>query len=460
MRLLRLSAAIVAVVLATATSWSATIRTASGPLEIFSRADLLDLVELLRLTGAQVEFSPAAGSYVAVLGEHEVQFTPGGSLAVVDGALVPLPGPIRALDAHVVGSPTTAVALLTPFGWTLRGSAPVFDLLRLAAGNRVELSVVQSPSGTLLVLRGIGAPPRVAAAAETVLLTFPGPVDLMPPVPLEGGLVAAEVQGNAIRLRLAPGLEVASTYPLDNPPRFVLRLGRAEPTVATAERLAGPVVVLDPGHGGEDRGAEGPGGELEKDIALAVARFAAARLQAAGIQTRLTREGDEAIALTDRTALANRLGATAFLSIHVNASPARAARGAETYFMNADASDLQAAQAADRENATAATDTLQLILWDLAYVANLNASARLARTVQERLNLLHGIEDRGVKQAPFVVLTGATMPAALVEIGFLSNPDEAARLSSRPIQEQLGAALADAVATFVRTPAVTPVPTP
>jgi len=446
--------------LAAATMWAATIRTPSGTVEIFSRAELIDLVELLRLTGARVEFSPAAGSYVAELDQHEVQFTPGGSLTVVDGALVPLPGPIRVLDSHVVGSPTTAVALLTPFGWTLRGTPPRLELLRLGAGNRVELSVVQSPSGTLLVLRGVGTQPRTAAAGDTVVLTFPGPVELMQPVTLEGGLVGAEVSGNTIRLRLAPGLEVASTYPLDNPPRYVLRLGRAEPTVTTAERLSGPVVVLDPGHGGDDHGAEGPGGELEKDIALAVARFAAARLQAAGIQTRLTREGDETVSLTDRTALANRLGAAAFLSIHVNASPARAARGAETYFMNADASDVQAAQAADRENAGATTDTLQLILWDLAYVANLNASSRLARTVQERLNVLHGIEDRGVKQAPFVVLTGATMPAALVEIGFLSNPDEAARLSSRPIQEQLGAALADAVATFVRTPAVTPVPSP
>jgi len=450
----------VTTVVVAAASFAASVRTPAGTFDVFSRAELVDLVGLLRLTGAKVEFSPAAGSYVAALDGHEVQFTPGGSLTVVDGALVPLPGPIRVLDAHVVGGPTTAVALLTPLGWTLRGAPPDLELVRVVAGSRVEVAVVQSPSGTLLVLRGVTTQPRLAATPGGALLTFPAPVELLLPVPLEGGLVGAEAQGNTVRLRLAPGLEVVSTYPLDNPPRYVLRLGRAEPTVAAAERQAGPVVVLDPGHGGEDHGAEGPAGELEKDITLDVARFAAARLQAAGVAARLTREGDETVSLTDRTALANRLGAAAFVSVHVNASPARSARGAETYFMNADATDLQAAQAADRENAGARNDTLQLILWDLAYVANLNASARLARTIQEGLNVLHGIEDRGVKQAPFVVLTGATMPAALVELGFVSNPEEAPRLASRAFQEQLGAAVAEAVLSFLRSPAATPAPGP
>jgi N-acetylmuramoyl-L-alanine amidase len=148
-----------------------------------------------------------------------------------------------------------------------------------------------------------------------------------------------------------------------------------------------------------------------------------------------------------------------FLSIHANASPARGARGAETYYMSADASDPQAAQAAARENASAPADTLQLILWDLAHVANLNNSARLARTVQERLNALQGIRDRGIRQAPFVVLTGATMPAALVEVGFLSNAEEASRLLGRNVQEELAAALAEAILEYLRSPTPAPPPT-
>jgi N-acetylmuramoyl-L-alanine amidase len=126
--------------------------------------------------------------------------------------------------------------------------------------------------------------------------------------------------------------------------------------------------------------------------------------------------------------------------------------------MSADASDPQAAQAAARENASAPADTLQLILWDLAHIANLNNSAHLARAVQERLNALQGIRGRGIRQAPFVVLTGATMPAALVEVGFLSNSQEAARLLARGVQEEIATALAEAIVEYLRTP--TPAPTP
>jgi len=148
------------------------------------------------------------------------------------------------------------------------------------------------------------------------------------------------------------------------------------------------------------------------------------------VLARLTREGDDTVSLSDRTALANRLHAVVFLSIHANASLARGAHGAETYYMSVDASDAQAAQAAARENASGPADNVRLILWDLAHVANLNNSARLARGIQERLNALQGIRDRGIRQAPFVVLTGCTMPAALVEVGFLSNAEEAGRLAT------------------------------
>ncbi|MBI4917128.1 MAG: N-acetylmuramoyl-L-alanine amidase [Acidobacteria bacterium] len=284
------------------------------------------------------------------------------------------------------------------------------------------------------------------------------------PVPVEAELLGGDLREGTLTLRLAPGIEVASTYPLDNPPRFVLKLeasgAGAVSAPATSETRTGPLVVLDPGHGGEDQGAKGPAGELEKDITLALARLVAGRLQAAGVTARLTRDGDESVPLADRTALANRLRADAFVSIHANASPARGAKGAETYFMNVDASDPQAAQSAARENASAPADTVQLILWDLAHVANITASSRLARGLQERLDALQGIRDRGVKQAPFVVLTGATAPAALVEVGFLSNPDEAGRLTGRGSQDELAAALSEAIVGFLRTAAAATEPSP
>lgn len=437
-----------------------TVSTPKGPAEVFARGDLVDLVELLRLTGAEVMFASAAGSYTATLGVHEAQFTPGGNLAVLDGKLVSLPGPVRTLDGHTVGSLATAGALLAPLGWALRGGPDAIELVTSGA-DRIEVARVASPTGTLAVIRGTSQRPRLGSAPGTVTLTFAGPVLLAAPVPVEGELLGGDLRDGTLTMRLAPGVEVASTYPLDNPPRFVLKLEAGVPETAapvTGEARTGPLVVLDPGHGGDDLGAKGRAGELEKDVTLTLARSVATRLQAAGVNARLTRDADEAVPLADRTGLANRLRADAFVSIHANASPARGAKGAETYFMNVDASDPQAAQLAARENASAPTDTVQLILWDLAHVANISASARLARGLQERLNVLQGMRDRGVKQAPFVVLTGATSPAALVEVGFLSNPDEAARLTSQPSLDAIAAALAEAVVAYLRAPATTPSP--
>jgi len=437
-----------------------TVTAPQGPSEVFARGDLFDLVAILRLAGADVEFAAAAGSYGALTSDHQVQFTPGGALAVIDGRLTPLPGPIRLLEGHVVAAPPTVGALLAPFGFLLRPSGAAFELIPTGGGDRIEVSVIRTPGGTILVVRGTKLRPRVQPGQGSVALQFPAAVTLAKPVAPEGELLGGELRDTTLTLRLASGVEVAGSYPLDDPPRFVVRLGAATPVAPVVATRTGALVVLDPGHGGEDHGANGPGSELEKDITLAVARATAARLQAGGVPARLTRESDEAVALADRTALANRLQATVFVSIHANASLARGAHGAETYYMNADASDPQAAQSAARENASAPVDTVQLILWDLAHVANLNSSARLARGIQEKLDALQGIKDRGIRQAPFVVLTGATMPSALVEVGFLSNAEEAARLAGKEMQDQVAAAIADAIVEFLRAPAPEAAPTP
>jgi N-acetylmuramoyl-L-alanine amidase len=214
--------------------------------------------------------------------------------------------------------------------------------------------------------------------------------------------------------------------------------------------------VIDPGHGGDDTGAVASSGLMEKDLVLQVARQLARKLRARGHTVRLTREGDDSRALTDRTALANRLEAKVFVSLHANASFVTAVSGAETYYMSLDESstDERAAATADLENRPATQggqrSALDLILWDLAQAEVLNESAALALRVQRRLNASMGLRDRGVKQAPFVVLTGATMPAILVEVGFLSNPTEAVQLASGAHQQRLAEAIAAGIDDFVR----------
>jgi N-acetylmuramoyl-L-alanine amidase len=221
------------------------------------------------------------------------------------------------------------------------------------------------------------------------------------------------------------------------------------------------VAVVDPGHGGEKDGAVGPGGVREKALTLQIARRVAARLKKQGARVVLTRTGDVSVPLAQRAALANAERADLFISIHLNAMPGTArerARGVETYFLSADASDASATAVAARENADRLAgeavidpnDPVSGILQDLADTDALRESSRLAYTLHERLvGLLHA-EDRGVKQAPFYVLAGARMPAVLLEVGFVSHADESRRLASAGYQEQVAQAIADGIAAWRR----------
>jgi len=209
-------------------------------------------------------------------------------------------------------------------------------------------------------------------------------------------------------------------------------------------------VVIDPGHGGSEAGAIGEAtGITEKDLALAIARrLRNLILERLGIDVRLTRQDDRDMTLEERTALANNLQADVFISIHANAYRGRGVRGAETFFLSATATDDEARRLAALENdaagvqeASRGDSELQMLLWDMAQTSHLRESSVLAETIQARLNELAGTGDRGIKQAPFRVLKGATMPAVLVEVGFLSNPDEERRLADPRYQERVAEAL-------------------
>jgi len=190
---------------------------------------------------------------------------------------------------------------------------------------------------------------------------------------------------------------------------------------------------VDPGHGGEDHGAKGAKGLKEKDAVLGLAGALVRELGEAGMEARLTRDTDAFVPLWDRARLANQAGADLFISLHLNAADARQAKGSEVYFLSLGAGDRDAAQIAAQENGAAGRpadpeNVVAGILDDLAQEAYLRDSERLAVAIQAQLNRLGGIKQRGVKQAPFVVLRGAAMPAVLVETVFISNPREEAKL--------------------------------
>lgn len=230
--------------------------------------------------------------------------------------------------------------------------------------------------------------------------------------------------------------------------------------VGRAEGARGPdrfdVVVLDAGHGGHDEGANGPSGLREKDLVLDVTRRLAKRLEQRGVRVILTRNEDRFLSLEERTAVANDARADLFLSIHANASPSRKPRGIETYFASLDATDDAARRTAERENealgakapAARRDDPLAMILGDLIETQHLQESSEFAKLAQHELAAIGRARSRGVKQAPFVVLMGVQMPASLVEIGFLSNPDEEKGLRRAGRRNEIAAALEAAIGAF------------
>lgn len=225
--------------------------------------------------------------------------------------------------------------------------------------------------------------------------------------------------------------------------------------------LAGPLVVVDPGHGGTQEGASGPEGLIEKNLALSIARKVKAQLEKELQATVvLTRDRDALVHLSERVVLANKRRPELFISIHANSMPTaqqrRLNQGIETYFLSAAASGEEAKKVAARENAEvgsqprgASGDTLSFILADLQRSETHVDSSRLAYSVHEALISQTGAQDRGVQQAPFYVLMGLDAPAVLVEVGFVSHPDEARQLSDGEYQSKLARAITQGVKQFL-----------
>jgi N-acetylmuramoyl-L-alanine amidase len=271
-----------------------------------------------------------------------------------------------------------------------------------------------------------------------------------------------------------PGYRNYESFELRNPFRLVLDLQGTRGSSKTTGVIPGKkkkrggvpqtVIVIDPGHGGAEHGAVGPTGLMEKNVTLELAtRLRQLLQQERSINVVLTRDEDRQLGLDERTAIANHNQADLFLSIHLNASRRSGARGAETYYLSTDATDDEARTLAALENRSydvgdgssisksdGNDSDLKLVLWDLAQNQFLAESSLLAERMQTQFNLLTGTRDRGVRQAPFRVLMGATMPAVLIEVGFISNADEEERFRNLGYRNQTAKAMANAVREYLR----------
>jgi len=217
-------------------------------------------------------------------------------------------------------------------------------------------------------------------------------------------------------------------------------------------------VVVDPGHGGEDLGAIGPGGTLEKEINLEVSLQLKEMLEDEGFTVILTRDDDRFISLADRTKIANEAGADLFISIHANASETnKNARGYISFFLS-DAKTDQARAAAALENAAIRFEStenqrdyvsdIDFILLDMVQSEFLKESADLAAMIEQNIEKQTKITSRGVDQAGFFVLNKAYMPSVLVESAFISNRQDEKLLKNKKTQKDIAQAIANSLVEF------------
>lgn len=273
-------------------------------------------------------------------------------------------------------------------------------------------------------------------------------------------------RGGLLRVRLAtpeprvvldlqPGASGRIFY-LTDPYRIVVDVSRAPRT----RESNGPLVVLDPGHGGKEPGAANDEhGLVESRVALELAELTASRLHAIMPRTQvmLTRSSDVTLSLEERCALANAMEADAFVSIHLNASSGPVRKGGVTTFVLDTTSDRQALRLAARENGTRVSEIsgIQSLLAKHHRKTQVAGSMTLAEAIQ-RHTLRSGravmprLADRGVRSAMFYVLVGARMPAVLFEASFLSYEPEARALKSPRYRGALADGLASGIASYLR----------
>ncbi len=213
-------------------------------------------------------------------------------------------------------------------------------------------------------------------------------------------------------------------------------------------------IVIDAGHGGTDSGSIGPTGLMEKDLALDLSKRLKTLLESElGTEAVLTRNQDTFVALEDRTQIANAEHADLFISIHANSSPQKTVQGVETFFLKIGSGSRDALATASRENASyqKRIGDLPDLLSTIASNDKTEESRRLAEYVQTALSQSKERRSRGVHEAPLAVLIGARMPAVLVEVSYISNPEEERRLKIPEYREQIAVSLYRAIKSYAET---------
>jgi N-acetylmuramoyl-L-alanine amidase len=449
-----------------------------------------DLAHLFNLT---VKEDALAGGLTVSTGTQTIVLSHQQPLASVAGRLISLPAaPVRDGRAWYV-----------PVDFVSRALASVSPL-------KIDL---RKPSR--LILLGDVRMPRVAARVEPLGAVTRVTIDVAPPTPhtiaQEGSklvvhfdadaLDAADLKANATSETLQNiRADTPQTVVLDLGPRFAtfraaeqpapggaarividLAAQTETPQPGTAPQTAQPpnpatpqeppplldlptpgslrTIIIDPGHGGDDVGAKGAQGTLEKNVTLSAARRLKASIEARlGVRVLLTRDADQTVGPDQRAALANNNKADMFVSLHASASVRPTVAGAQVFYLSLAGygSDVQPAPRGGEALPVVGGGSrdIEIIPWETAQGRYIPQSAALAAAVEGALREHVPMSARALQQGPFRVLVGTNMPAVLVEMGFLTNAEQEKQLAGDAFQNTLVQALTDGIVRY-RTAFVT-----
>jgi N-acetylmuramoyl-L-alanine amidase len=494
----------------TAMSW---LHAQSGPITVLSREgrrtlpavdvqgrQMVGLDDLATLFQLQVREDAAARAITATYKGQTIVLTPDQSLVSSSGRLVSLPAPLTRRSNR----------WLVPVEFITRALAPVYDVrldyrpasrllvvgdLRVPrvtaqyddrpASLRVTLEI--TPRGTATVTQEQGRL-QVRIDADALDASLPQPpqqsllsairaaepntiqLDLGPRYssfraspPVSSGAAAlvtiellaagAETSSAALNAPVAPGAPGAPGAPVAPgtpgaaaPSPLPAFGGESRPSIRT--------IVIDPGHGGDDTGVKGPGGALEKDVTLSVARRVKGTIEGRlGMRVLLTNESGGRVDADGRAAMANNNKADLFISLHANGSPRASMRGAIIYTLSLDrfGEDARRQSQADRVVLPVfggRSREVALVEWELAQAAHLDGSNAFAGIVDQKLRTTGGLPAVALQRAPMRSLAATNMPAILIELGYLTNAEEEQMLSSAPFQNGIAVALTEAIAAF------------
>ncbi|HET7218729.1 MAG TPA: N-acetylmuramoyl-L-alanine amidase [Vicinamibacterales bacterium] len=448
--------------------------------EMFALDDLAALFQL------SVKEDALAGGLTVSTKTQTIVLTPGQSLASVAGRLISLPTPpVREGRSWFVPVDFLARALRDSLGTRLEVRKPsrlvlVGDIhVPRIAGTvepqgslaRITLDVappaahIVTQDGSRLVIKfeadGLDAALPASPAPDLVQAIRPGEGPASIVIDLGQRFAsyrASDLPGDrgSVRIVIDVIAQTTATPPPAGVPATPPATPPAEPPPLLDIPPAGGIrtVVVDAGHGGTEDGARGPEGTLEKNVTLGVARRLKAALEARlGVRVILTRDGDATVGLDERAALANNNKADLFISLHANASIRGTAAGAEVFYLSLEEYGDQAQRVAKGETESlpvfgGGTRDIEVILWEMAQARYIEQSAVLAQAVEAALRGRVPMSPRAIQQAPFRVLVGANMPAVLVEMGFITNPDQERQLGTEGFQSSIVQALVDSVARY------------